>query len=178
MLITGIILIVTGITCIAFWKFSTSQIQTGQEKLGEVTVDLINVEVTSSYPEAWLQFYNGTSERVGLLKYNVFIGDHPGISVGSSVGSSILNDVFRIQSDGVDIPYTGIMAKRGVPKSEDYFWLEPGEKVNFNTFLTQAYEFLDGEHVYTARYEAVHQQPKGASLILKSNEVTFTFDKK
>ena len=53
----------------------------------------------------------------------------------------LAGDIFRVQRDGVSLPYHGIQVKRGVPTSENYVWLDPGGSVSAEVDLAEGYDF-------------------------------------
>jgi hypothetical protein len=53
----------------------------------------------------------------------------------------IAGEIFRIERDGQDIPYQGILATRGTPPAEAYVLLEPGESVSAEVDLAKSYDF-------------------------------------
>ena len=65
----------------------------------------------------------------------------------------LAGDIFRVQLDGVSLPYHGIQVKRGVPTSEGYVWLEPGGSVFAEVDLAEGYDFSKPGR-YTLQYRS------------------------
>jgi hypothetical protein len=65
----------------------------------------------------------------------------------------LAGDIFRVQRDGVSLPYHGIQVKRGVPTSEGYVWLEPGGSVFAEVDLAEGYDFSKPGR-YTLQYRS------------------------
>ena len=64
----------------------------------------------------------------------------------------LAGDIFRVQRDGVDVPYVGKMVKRGSPVSEDYIWIDAGASVSAEVDLAEGYDFLpDGQYTLQFR---------------------------
>lgn len=59
----------------------------------------------------------------------------------------IAGKIFRVTRDGEDLPYQGLMVKRGDPRREDYVRLGPGESASQEVDLSEAYDLsLPGEY--------------------------------
>lgn len=48
--------------------------------------------------------------------------------------------IFRLTKDGEEIPYRGMMVKRGDPDREDYVTLEPGAEISAEVDLSMSYD--------------------------------------
>jgi len=130
-----------------------------------VTVDL-RVDAVGNRVQATLDFINRSQEIAFLEKTN------------ACASRKIENDVFEIKSQGTRIPYIGILEKRNPPGPDDFIGIAPGKKFTTAVFLDEAYEFLRGTHVYTARYSALHDYPdKDDYFELQSGEVSFTLSR-
>lgn len=130
-----------------------------------LAVDL-SVDVLGKRPRASLTFVNGTAHNVFLEKVN------------ACVSGKIENDVFQITSNGVPLRYVGMLAKRNPPGPQDFVKIVPGQKLISVVFLDDAYEFLQGQHSYTARYSALHDYPdKPDYFELSSEDFTFTLSR-
>jgi peptidyl-Lys metalloendopeptidase len=53
----------------------------------------------------------------------------------------LAGEIFRVERDGQDIPYEGILATRGTPLSSDYVLLGAGESVSGDVDLATTYDF-------------------------------------
>jgi peptidyl-Lys metalloendopeptidase len=63
----------------------------------------------------------------------------------------LAGDIFRVERDGKPIPYQGILAKRGIPQSDEYVTLKAGESASAEVDLATGYDFsVPGE--YTIEY--------------------------
>ncbi|MCP3102193.1 protease [Myxococcus sp. K15C18031901] len=51
----------------------------------------------------------------------------------------ILNDMFEVSRDGVELPYQGPMVKRAPPTADSYVTVEPGATVTREVDISQAY---------------------------------------
>ncbi len=130
-----------------------------------VTVNL-RIDIVGNRVQATLDFINRSSGTAFLEKIN------------ACVSRKIRNNVFEIRSQGTRIPYIGILAKRNPPGPEDFIGIAPGKEFVTAVFLDEAYDFLPGSHVYTARYSALHDYPdKDDYFELQSDEVTFTLQR-
>ena len=64
----------------------------------------------------------------------------------------LAGDIFRIQRDGVDLPYRGKLVKRGPPISEDYVWIDAGGSISAEVDLAEGYDFsLAGQYTLQFR---------------------------
>lgn len=52
----------------------------------------------------------------------------------------MMNDIFRVERDGAEVPYEGPMVKRGNPSGSDYVRLSPGESVSAEVDLARGYD--------------------------------------
>ncbi len=130
-----------------------------------VTVEL-RVDIIGNRVQATLDFTNRSSGTAFLEKINAL------------VSRKIGNDVFEIKSQGTRISYIGALAKRNPPGPNDFIGIAPGKKFTTAVFLDEAYEFLPGRHVYSARYSALHDYPdKDDYFELQSAEVAFTLQR-
>ena len=88
----------------------------------------------------------------------------------------IFGEIFRVMKNGKNIPYRGILAKRGEPRREDYIRIEPGENVSAEVdiatswdlskvgkyrveFISKLYDVTDNESLIPKRQNA-HQSQK------------------
>ncbi len=55
----------------------------------------------------------------------------------------ILGEVFRVTRDGSDVPYRGILAKRGLPGPDEYVPIEPGRAVSARVDLAEGYDLSE-----------------------------------
>ena len=53
---------------------------------------------------------------------------------------SIAGDIFRVTRDGEELPYQGMLAKRGGPAREEYITIEPGEAAPAEVDLRTGYD--------------------------------------
>lgn len=53
----------------------------------------------------------------------------------------IKGKIFEVKCDGVDIPYEGMLMKRGNPESDDYVHIHPGETARAEFDLSSIYSF-------------------------------------
>ena len=53
----------------------------------------------------------------------------------------LLNDIFTVTRDGIELPYQGEMVKRAPPDASDYVLLAPGATVEARVELSEAYDF-------------------------------------
>ncbi len=108
--------------------------------------------------DAALTFTNQGSERVDLVKF---------VTLDDGQAS---NDLFVITHAGARVEYRGVMAKRGNPGPDGFYWLEPGQSIAGHLRLNDFYALpTSGE--LEIRYEtnnhfAQHEQ------LLQSNSVT------
>jgi hypothetical protein len=63
----------------------------------------------------------------------------------------IAGKIFRVECDGQEIPYQGILATRATPPAEAYVQLDPGESVSAQVDLATAYDFSE-PGVYTIEF--------------------------
>jgi peptidyl-Lys metalloendopeptidase len=52
----------------------------------------------------------------------------------------IAGDIFRVTQDGEELPYQGMLAKRGDPTREEYITIEPGEAASAEVDLRTGYD--------------------------------------
>jgi hypothetical protein len=62
-------------------------------------------------------------------------------------------DIFRVERDGLELPYRGILVKRGPPMSEDYVRLEAGESASAEVDLAEGYDFSQAGQ-YTIQFRS------------------------
>ncbi len=70
----------------------------------------------------------------------------------------IAGEIFRVTRDGQELPYQGILAKRGDPLLEDYVALEPGGALSEVVDLREGYDLSeDGRYQveFTSRLQDV-----------------------
>ena len=67
----------------------------------------------------------------------------------------IAGDIFRVERDDLEVPYRGILVKRGPPMPEDYVWLEAGESVSADVDLAESYDFAQAGQ-YTIQFRSPH----------------------
>ena len=65
----------------------------------------------------------------------------------------LAGDIFRVQRDGVSLPYHGIQVKRGVPIPEHYVWLDPGGSATAEVDLAEGYD-LSQPGRYTLQFRS------------------------
>ncbi len=65
----------------------------------------------------------------------------------------LAGDIFRVQLDGVDLPYRGKMVKRGAPTSQDYVWLDAGGSTSAEVDLAEGYD-LSRDGQYTLQFRS------------------------
>jgi len=53
----------------------------------------------------------------------------------------LAGDIFRVQRDGLHLPYHGIQVKRAPPTAEDYVWLDAGGSILAEVDLADGYDF-------------------------------------
>jgi hypothetical protein len=94
--------------------------------------------------------------------------------------------LFDVTRDGKEVPYRGMMVKRGDPGKESYHRLDPGQSLEARVSLAEGYDLsLPGTYTVTfdwrgrgdATLEAAQvPRPRGdhAGPKLRSNTVTFT----
>ena len=96
--------------------------------------------------------------------------------INGSLDGVIRNHVFSIRTDGVLVPYRGVLAKRRRPGLEDGVALQPGASGTATADLTREYAFLPGTHDYQVSYSAFHQFPNRPGFVcLASGSVSFVF---
>jgi heat shock protein HslJ len=65
----------------------------------------------------------------------------------------LAGDIFRVQRDGVDLPYRGKLVKRGPPISEDYVWIDAGGSISAEVDLAEGYDFSQAGQ-YTLQFRS------------------------
>ncbi|MSN25151.1 MAG: hypothetical protein GJV46_04700 [Geobacter sp.] len=160
------------ITCICVITFGllvsySETISTGNKysKVNSVEV-MLSVNVKNNSVIATLVFTNNSTNTICI-----------DITNGCLTGN-IKNNVFTINYDGTEIPYTGKLYKRRPPGAKDVVKLLPGKSISTSVILNKVYRFSPGCHTYTVSYAAFHQfqLPDFQGLLeLKSNKVTFDY---
>jgi peptidyl-Lys metalloendopeptidase len=70
----------------------------------------------------------------------------------------LAGEIFRVERDGEPVPYTGLMAKRGVPQLDEYVPIKTGESVSAEVDLTTDYDFsVPGNYTINYLSPAVSQ---------------------
>ena len=83
--------------------------------------------------------------------------------------------VFDVRTGGREMHYLGVMGKLAAPGPNDYLTLSPGEEVETQVHLEDAFELLPGKHTYRIRYDAFHGRPDSDALDHRvSNEARVT----
>jgi hypothetical protein len=76
----------------------------------------------------------------------------------------LLNNIFLVTRDGVEVPYAGPMLKRGDPQADDYVTVAPGTSVDAKVEASLAYDFTQpGTYRITFRgpvMDVATQQPE------------------
>ncbi|NIV31465.1 MAG: protease, partial [Anaerolineae bacterium] len=83
----------------------------------------------------------------------------------------LAGDIFRVQLDGVTLPYQGIQVKRGVPTSEGYVWLDPGGSASAEVDLAEGYDFSQ-----PGRYTIQFRSPRLSHTARTLEEQASSFD--
>ncbi len=84
--------------------------------------------------------------------------------------------LYKISADGREIPYAGVMLKRGKPTADDFLVLSPGERVTTVARLDDVYGFLTGRHTYSIQYSAYHSSPEKAPQLNEFESPIMYFD--
>ena len=88
----------------------------------------------------------------------------------------VMNHLFHLSYEGVQVRYIGIMAKLREPQLEDFMKLEPGDSFEKTLYISNHYEFLEGKHQYCGFYKAYHSLPNADDLWeLQSDKAKFVF---
>jgi hypothetical protein len=150
---------------------AASKVPLESERMTIMTPNQIDVKLEIAADEnkatATLTYTNTSSTDAYLDKIN------------GCVNGSIKNHVFRISSEGKEIEYIGILAKRKDPGPDDFVKLPPKGVLMARVNLNEAYEFFSGAHEYKAHYFALHSFPDRPGYSkLKSNEVVFSLTAK
>jgi hypothetical protein len=100
----------------------------------------------------------------------------------------LAGDIFRVQRDGLHLPYHGILVKRAPPTAEDYVWLDAGGSISAEVDLAEGYDFSQpGQYTvqfrsprlsYTAKTlgEQAHSFEELAAIEISSNPITVTIE--
>jgi heat shock protein HslJ len=83
----------------------------------------------------------------------------------------LAGDIFRVQRDGVSLPYQGIQVKRGVPIPEHYVWLDPGGSASAEIDLAEGYDFSQ-----PGRYTIQFRSPRLSHTARTPEEQATSFD--
>lgn len=105
---------------------------------------------------AVLQLVNKTHHRVWLEKDKVGM-DH-----------LLKNNVFVLYADDRMVPYIRPMVKRLPPQTHDFVMLSPGEQIEAEMPLAQAYDIPLGFRLYRIQYQSTHMDQQGVPLRLLS----------
>jgi peptidyl-Lys metalloendopeptidase len=81
----------------------------------------------------------------------------------------VLDDVFHIELNGVEVPYTGVHAKWGTPGKSDWVEFEPGQTMSAKVKLSDHYDLFQ-TGTYAVRFDA-HQQTETANKSFVFGEV-------
>lgn len=109
-----------------------------------------------------LLFKNETKKPIKIVKF--LIGD----------GTETSNAFFQVTANAAKIQYTGMMAKRGEPKPEDFVTLKPKQELKGSFDISSAYRWLQNVTEYTIVYESFnHFSPDEISL--RSEVAKFKF---
>ncbi len=65
----------------------------------------------------------------------------------------LAGDIFRVEREGVELPYRGKMVKRGSPLSEDYVWIDAGGSISAEVDLAEGYDFSQAGQ-YTLQFRS------------------------
>jgi peptidyl-Lys metalloendopeptidase len=83
----------------------------------------------------------------------------------------LAGDIFRVQQDGVDLPYRGKLVKRGTPVSEDYVWIDAGGLVSAEVDLAEGYDFSQA-----GQYTLQFRSPRLSHTAMTSGEQADSLD--
>lgn len=107
-----------------------------------IDVDL-SVIIDESRILAHLEFSNNTADKLLLDKFIICYNNR------------IRNNFFKvIDENGCRIDYVGPLVKRYIT-SEDFMFVQPGEKIVSNVSLENVYKMVNGKK-YTVQYSAYH----------------------
>ncbi len=83
----------------------------------------------------------------------------------------LAGDIFRVQQDGVELPYRGKLVKRGPPVSEDYVWLDAGGSISAEVDLAEGYDFSQA-----GQYTLQFRSPRLSHIAKKAEEQADSLD--
>lgn len=72
----------------------------------------------------------------------------------------LTRELYKISADGREIPYIGVLVKRGKATADDFLLLSPGERITTIARLDDVYGFLAGRHTYSIQYSVYHSSPE------------------
>ena len=83
----------------------------------------------------------------------------------------LAGDTFRVQRDGVDLPYLGKLVNRGPPIPADYVWIEAGGSISAEVDLAEGYDFS-----VAGQYALQFQSPRLSHTAKTSGEQADSVD--
>jgi len=140
-----------------------SQKESQKESQMAPTVQLI-VEVTGQHAVARLTIADPSPGQPFYVEKSKFPSAPP-----------LRSKLFRIECEGKEIRYIGVMAKRPAPTREDFLRIAPGGEIHGAADITELYAFLPGTHDYTIVYRAFHADPDDDTKLteVRSNQAPF-----
>jgi hypothetical protein len=88
----------------------------------------------------------------------------------------ITSEIFKINQNQQEVPYVGIMLKRGVALENDFVILQPNQHITTSVRLDKVYAFLPGHHTYTIQYSCYHSSPEENPQLNKFESKIVSFD--
>ncbi|MBE9507216.1 MAG: protease [Chloroflexi bacterium] len=82
----------------------------------------------------------------------------------------IAGEIFRVTRDGDDVPYQGILAKRGDPSRDEYVALEPGTAASAVVDLAEAYDLSQAGRYHVEFASRLHDVADDASSIPRKRD--------
>lgn len=83
----------------------------------------------------------------------------------------LLGNIFRIVlDDGEQIPYRGIMARRGQPAAKDYVSIKPGETLSAEVDLASSYDLSKAGHYHLQFNGQLHDVTENKHLIPRKED--------
>jgi len=77
----------------------------------------------------------------------------------------IFGEIFRVMRNGEEIPYRGILAKRGEPRREDYVSVEPGDVVSAEVDIAKSWDLSKAGKYRIEFISKLHDVTENESLI-------------
>lgn len=116
-----------------------------------------------------LQLQSRQGDLVAVLQW-VNKTDHVVWLERSKVGMDhrLESNVFTLYADHRIVPYIKPMVKRLPPQDTDFVSLSPGEQIESEIPLAQAYDIPLGPRSYQIRYQALHMSRQGIPMKLSS----------